>query len=151
VDQRQTSERRAWQRRRLQQSVAFDRRTGADRRSRQSHAVAVRLGTFVDFLRERPDALFAVLALGNLLSLLDAMLTLALLPLGFVEVNPLMRELVDADPVHATIVKMAMILVASIGLWLLRRHRAAVQAAVFMVALYGAVVVYELAGLLRFG
>jgi hypothetical protein len=151
VDQQQTGERRAWQRRRLQQSVACERRTGADRRSQRGPAIAARLGTFVDFLRERPDALFAVLALANLLSILDAMLTLALLPLGFVEVNPFMRELVYTDPVRATVVKAAMILLASVGLWLLRKHKAAVQAAVFMVALYGAVVVYELAGLLRFG
>jgi hypothetical protein len=115
---------------------------GPDRRRRQG--VATRL-------RDSPAKLLGLLALGNLLSMLDAFLTLRLLPLGFVEANPVMRALLHADPVRATLLKMLTILLASVGIWVLRRHRAAAGAAVFLVAIYGIVVLYELAGLVRFG
>ena len=106
------------------------------------------LDSFLVLLRDRPGALFAFLAAGNLLSVFDALLTLRLLPLGFVEANPVMRALIYAHPMQATLVKVLMIAAASVAIWVLRRHKLAVQAAVFLVAVYGIVVVYELAGLL---
>jgi hypothetical protein len=121
------------------------------RRSQPLSPPQSRVDTLVNRLRDSPATLLGLLALGNLLSMLDAFLTLRLLPLGFVEANPVMRALVHADPARATIVKMLIILLASVGIWVLRRHRAAAEAAVFLVAVYGIVVLYELAGLLRFG
>ena len=38
---------------------------------------------------------------------------------------------------------------ATLGLWLLRRHRAALTTAVLLCAVYGSLVIFELVGLVR--
>jgi hypothetical protein len=98
-------------------------------------------------LRDNPRTLVEVLVLANLLSFLDLLLTSILLRQGVGEANPFMRHLFANSAAQAAVVKTGIIAAASLGIWELRRHRPALTAAIFFLLAYGAVVVYELAGL----
>jgi hypothetical protein len=128
-----------------------ERRSGFERRQSlcRSRAQAA-LDASLLRLREHPRALVEVLALANLLSLLDLALTQTLLRAGAAtEANPVMRYVLAGGAAQATFVKIAAVVAVSLGIWALRRRRAALEAAVFFVTAYGAVVLWELAGLAR--
>ncbi len=91
----------------------------------------------------------ATLVLANLLSLLDLGLTSIALRLGAAEANPVMRYFFEASATQAGIVKCSLVAAASLGIWALRHHRAALMTALFLLAVYGAVVLYEIVGLAR--
>jgi hypothetical protein len=126
-----------------------ERRSGFDRRQSLSRSRArAALDASLLRLREHPRALVGVLALANLLSLLDLALTRTLLRAGAaLEANPAMRYVLAGGAAQATFVKIAAVAAVSLAIWALRRHRAALAAAIFFVTVYGAVVLYELAGL----
>jgi len=88
-----------------------------------------------------------VLALANLLSLLDLGFTLIALRLGVAEANPFMRYFFEVSTTQAAVVKCGLVAAASIVIWALRRRRPALTTALFFLALYGAVVLYEIIGL----
>lgn len=138
-------------RRQKRRFVLRDRRFGFDRRqvSYRSPFGAALDGSLV-YLRDHPPATFAVLALANLLSLLDLWLTTIVLRLGAVEVNPVMRYLFDASFTQAALAKVGLIVAASLGLWMLRRHRSALTAALFFLVVYTVLVLYEIVGLALF-
>ena len=69
--------------------------------------------------------------------------------MGAVELNPLMAWLIDLGTAPAAVAKIGVVLLATLGLWLLRRHRAALTTAVLLVAVYGSLVTFELVGLIR--
>lgn len=98
-------------------------------------------------LRTHAASLIALLVLANVLSALDLVLTLVLLRLGAVEGNPVMRYLFQGSPLQAPVVKCGLILAISLTIWTLRRYRAALEAALFLAGFYGAIVVYEVVGL----
>jgi hypothetical protein len=138
-------------RRRTRRFVLADRRSGFERRR---SACRSPLSAAVDEsllrLRDHPHTLVQVLVIANLLSLLDLALTLNLLRLGVaVEANPLVNSLLVGGATQAALVKTGLVLAASLGIWALRRRRAALTTAVFFLTVYGAVVIYELAGLMR--
>ena len=60
-----------------------------------------------------------------------------------------MRYLFASGVAQAAVVKLGIIAAASLGIWELRRRRPALAAALFFLVAYGAVVLYELAGLAR--
>jgi hypothetical protein len=90
-----------------------------------------------------------VLVLVNVLSILDLYITLTVLRLGAVELNPVMAYLLDLGPVPAAMVKIGLVAAATTGLWLLRRHRAAVATSLLLLTAYGALIAFEFVGLLR--
>jgi hypothetical protein len=142
------SDRQLWDRRQKRRFVVRERRSGFDRRARVRPGPLRWYDALLESLRERPGRVLALLALGNAFSVVDVFMTFALLRLGYVEGNPLLAHLMQESPVQAALVKAALIASASVAIWLLRRHRSALQAAVFLVAVYGLVVTYELAALL---
>jgi hypothetical protein len=139
---------RSRDRRRVNRFVLWNRRSGFDRRQRPDRSqVGMALDSSLVYLRDHPPMLLGLLVLGNLLSLLDFWLTSVVLQLGAVEANPFMAYFFAADSTHAALVKFGLIIAASLGIWALRRRRVALLAALFFVALYAVVVLYEVAGL----
>jgi hypothetical protein len=138
-------------RRRTHRLLIRERRSGFERRHRHRARWIVRFESVLTHFRDHPRALVSLLVLANVFSALDLVLTLILLRLGVSEGNPLMRYLFHSGPVQAAVVKFGLIAAASLAIWTLRRRRAAVEAALFVVGLYGAVVLYEVVGLARLG
>lgn len=142
-------ERNGWdrRRRRLGRFVVRERRSGFERRGRRRPVVLAKFEDLLVFLRDHPVALIGILALGNLLSAIDALMTVSLLRLGVIEGNPIMSYFFAGGPAQAIVFKCAVVAAASLGIWALRRYRVSLEAAVFLPALYGAVVLYEVVGL----
>jgi hypothetical protein len=141
-------ERQPDDRRRRNRFVVRERRSGFDRRVRAGAGGLLALDTMLRRLRDRPSRLLTILIVGNALSVLDALLTFALLKQGFVEANPVLHGLMDGNPIGAALLKAALVASASVAIWLLRRYKVALEAAVFLVGIYGFIVVYEIVGLL---
>jgi hypothetical protein len=135
-------------RRRSRRFVLRERRTGFERRwTPRRSPFGVGLDASLVYLRDHRRALVAMLALANLLSLLDLWLTSIALRLGVAEANPLMRYFFEASVTQAAVVKCGLVVGASLGIWALRRYRPALTTALFFLAVYGAVVLYEIVGL----
>lgn len=99
-------------------------------------------------LRDDPALLVETLVFLNLLSVVDLLLTITALRLGATELNPLMARLFEAGTAPTALVKTALVLVATLGLWALRRYRAALTATVALLIVYGLLATFELTGLL---
>lgn len=128
-----------------------ERRSGFDRRRNVCRSpLRAALEAPALRLRHQPVLFLELLIMINLLSVLDLVITLTVLEMGAVELNPLMAYLIDAGPVHAAAVKIGVVALATLGLWLLRRYRAALTTAVVLFAAYASLVVFELFGLIRF-
>jgi hypothetical protein len=135
-------------RRRRRLSLA-QRRSGFDRRRNVCRSpVVVALEAPVTRLRDQPALLAELLVLVNLLSLIDLLVTLAVLRMGATELNPIMARLFEFGTAPAAAAKIGVVLTATLGLWLLRRHRAALATALVLVAVYGSLVTFELVGLI---
>jgi len=135
-------------RRRIRRFVLRERRTGFERRwTPRRTPFGVGLDASLVYLRDHRRALVAMLALANLLSLLDLWLTSIALRLGVAEANPFMRYFFEASATQAAVVKCGLVAAASFGIWALRRYRPALTTALFFLAVYGAVVLYEIVGL----
>ena len=100
-------------------------------------------------LRDDHRLLADLLILVNVLSALDLFITLNVLRLGAVELNPVMAYLLALGPVPATVAKVGLVLAATTGLWLLRRHRAALTTTLGLLIAYVTLVSLELAGVVR--
>ncbi len=140
--------RRGSERRERRRAVLVERRSGFERR--RSHGVspfAAAIEQPLLRLRDDPRQFAQLLVLINLLSVLDLSLTLLVLRLGASELNPLMAYLLELGPATAATFKVSIVGAATVGLWLLRRYRSALAAAVVLLAVYGALVLFELAGL----
>ena len=136
-------------RRHRQRPIVAERRSGFDRR--RSACLSPAAGTLeapAVSLRDRPARLVELLVLVNLLSVVDLLVTLEVLRLGAVELNPIMSRLLESGPAQAAVAKIGVVLLATLGLWLLRRHRAALSTAVALVAVYGSLVTFELVTLI---
>ena len=135
-------------RRQVDRFVLWNRRLGFDRRQTARRSpVGVALDASLLYLRDHPFALLALLALANLLSLVDLWLTTIVLRLGAVEANPFMQYFFDAGPTQAALVKIGLIAASTLGIWALRRRRSALTVALLFLAVYAAIVVYEIVGL----
>lgn len=138
-------------RRRTHHFVVQERRSGFERRTRHRAAWVVAFDALLAHFRDHHASLITLLVLANVLSALDLALTLILLRLGVVEGNPVMQYLFQGSSVQAPIVKCGLIAAASLVIWTLRRNRAALETALFLAGLYGAVVIYEIVGLVWLG
>jgi hypothetical protein len=139
---------RGCDRRRNRRFVLLERRTGFERRwTPRRTPFRAALDASLVHLRDHHRSLLAVLALANLLSLLDLWLTSIALRVGAAEANPFMRSFFAASPTQAVAVKCGLVVAASLGIWALRRYRGALMTSLFLLAAYGAVVLYEIVGL----
>lgn len=134
-------ERRSGTKRRRRRVYRFrDRRSGFDRRKRYPI-----LGT----MRDHPWLLVTVLAIMNLLSLVDGFFTAAELRMGIAsEGNPVLDAAARQHPLLAVAVKVGVLLLVSLGMWHGRRTRVILGLSVVSLALFTAIVAYH-AGSLR--
>ena len=95
--------------------------------------------------------LAVLLIVVNCLNLADFALTLRALSLGSTEVNPVMRTLFVSSPLLAGLVKVALIIVATLLVWRFRKYRRTLIAAIIMVAVFAAVFFYHMYGLTVIG
>lgn len=127
-----------------------ERRSGFDRRrdtcrspfSKALEAPLLRL-------RNDPVLLAELLILINVLSAVDLFITWNVLKLGAIELNPVMAYLLDLGPLPATLAKVGIMVAATGGLWLLRRHRPALTTALVLLVAYGSLVTFEMVGMVR--
>lgn len=143
-----SKERRGPDRRRQRRWVWRERRTGFDRRRRADSRVGAAWDATLLYLRDNPFVLFGLLALANVLSILDLAFTMWALQQGAVEANPVMAALLSDDPAIAAAVKILIVAVVSLVIYLLRRYRLMLKVALFSVALFGAIVLYHIFGAL---
>jgi hypothetical protein len=124
--------------------VVHERRSGFQRRRRQGQwPAAATLERLLVYLRENAGALLVVLLLANALNLFDLVFTLHVLRLGATEGNPLMGQLLAVGPAQTAVVKLVVVAGASGLIWCLRRYRLSLMAALFALAVYGSIVIYE--------
>jgi hypothetical protein len=137
-------------RRRRLSLVLHERRSGFDRRGPAPGAsrATIAFENTLTGLRDRPRLLAWLLILVNALNLADFLLTLNVLAAGGGEANPILRPLFEADPVYAAAFKLVAVLLTSWLVWRCRRFRSGVEAALIMLAVFGAVFFYHIYGLL---
>lgn len=136
-------------RRQRRRFVVRERRSGFDRRRGHRSGLAAAFERPLLRLRNDPILLLELLVLVNLFSALDLALTLLALEMGAVELNPLMDHLLGIGVAPAAAVKVGIVLLATTGLWLLRRYRVALMTAVLIFAIYASLIVFELVGIMR--
>lgn len=147
VDQRRGGDRRV-----KHLSFRFpDRRLGFTRRrdrERPARAAYIRM---LSAYRSRPGALAAVLAAVVLLNIADLVLTLRALELGAVELNPIMATLIGADPLLASVFKVAIVLGVAAAMWMMRRYRRVLEASLVLLGGFTVLIGYSLLMLMRSG
>ncbi len=134
-------------RRKAKRFVFWNRRSGFDRRGTRRSWAGRAVESNLVYLRDHPAVLAALLILGNLLSFVDLMLTNLALSLGAIEVNPFMAYFFEAGPTAAAVAKLSMVFAASVGMWMLRRRRIGLQVSLLFVAMYAAIVLYQIVGI----
>lgn len=128
--------------------VLRERRTGFDRRCLTDAGVVTQgFEGALTGLRDRPRALWVVLAVVNTLNIADFVLTLNVLAAGGGEANPIMRSLFHLSPIWAGVFKLVAVLLATALVWRCRRFRSALVAALLMLAVFIAVLFYHMVGL----
>jgi hypothetical protein len=138
------------ERRRERRFLVQERRSGFDRRRNICRSpLRAALEAPALRLRDEPVLLVELLVLINLFSILDLIITLIVLEMGAVELNPVMAYLIELGTLPAAAAKIGVVALATLGLWLLRRHRMALTTAVLLFAVYGALIVFELIVLIR--
>ena len=142
------SERRDVERRTQRRWVWRERRSGFDRRRRSESRFGTTLEGALEVLRDNPLALIGLLALTNVLSVLDFVFTMWALEQGAIEANPVMAALLSSDPVVAATVKILIVAAVSLLIYLLRRYRLMLKVALFSTGLFAAIVLYHVFGAL---
>lgn len=138
-----TGERRRSRERRLRRRYRFhDRRSGFDRRVRGASPGPLQRTLIA--LRDRSKRLQHLLISVNLLNVADFWLTLVALDSGGREANPVLRPLFMLGPIWAGVFKVVFVLAATLLVWQLSRYRKALIVAVFMLVLFGALMLYHL-------
>ncbi len=131
-----------------------ERRSGFDPRQAAVSGHTLLGRAWRRLLREiRHDSLglLVILLLINLLNLLDYYLTLGLLAAGHQELNPLMRALYAQSAWVAGGFKMGVGVAITSGVWLARRYRRVLAAAVLVFMAYILLIVYHVVGGIRWG
>jgi hypothetical protein len=127
-----------------------ERRSGFDRRRDVCRSpVAAILEAPLLRLHDDSVLLAELLILTNVLSALDLFITLNLLRLGAVELNPVMAYLLELGTLPAALAKIGIMVAATWGLWLLRRYRAALATALVILVAYGTLVMLEMVAIAR--
>lgn len=141
--QANAAERRERDRRTERRFRFRDDRSGFDRRRRY-----VILGT----LRDNEWLLIAVLALVNVLSLLDGFLTYVEITTGIAtEGNPLLASLFETHPLAAVGFKVFSVAMVSAIIWFGRRFKLLLAVSLFATAAFTAVIAYHLGSLIGLG
>ena len=99
-------------------------------------------------LRDRPALLAELLVLINIFSAIDLLITLKLLRLGAVEVNPIMARLLALGPGPAAVAKLGVVLLATLGTVAAATPPGGAHDGRALMAVYGSLVTYELVGLI---
>lgn|GEM_PF-2614020 len=136
-------ERRRHERRRATRFMFRERRSGYERRDDPSRTQPFLLGSFHAWHRSTPWLLPTLLVFANLLSLADILLTMRVLEAGAVEINPLLRVLMEFDVRVAAAVKASLVAGATLLIWRYRGYRKIVPLALLSLALFGSVVIYQ--------
>jgi hypothetical protein len=120
-----------------------ERRTGFDRRLHPSA-----LGRFVHdtlhHLSRSDRLLLALLVAVNAANLVDMRVTFVLLGQGAIEVNPLMRALLEWNPVFAAITKALIVFGVTLGVWAGRRFKGILAAGVAAGLAFLLLLIYEI-------
>jgi hypothetical protein len=125
-----------------------ERRTGFDRRAKhEPGSLGHRYSSLVRSLAEGGTALLVVLVLFNILNVVDALMTAAILEAGGSEANPVMARLYGAGVWQAVGFKVAIGAAMTATIWSLRRYRRIVEIALVILAVFIAVVLYEIVGM----
>ena len=145
----QSNERRNADRRKRRVSIVLhERRTGFERRgSISGGALAAGFDGVLRSLRDSPGYLCIVLVTVNILNVVDFVLTLNALAMGAGEANPVMKSLFDMNPIYAGSFKFLAIFAVTLVVWLCRRYRSALQAALVVLGVFTLVFVYQIVGL----
>ena len=144
VDQRRGTDRRVA---RLSLRIP-DRRLGFVRRQISERPARAAYDRMLGTYRYKPRSLALVLATVAMLNIADLVLTLRVLELGAVEVNPIMAALIETDPLIASIFKVTIGLVVVAALWAMRRYRRVLEASLVLLGGFLALNVYSLSMLL---
>ena len=131
--------------------VLRERRSGFERRRGRRPRLGAEIESSLVYLRDHPASLALLLLVGNLLSLMDLILTQVCFDLGGTEANPLMGHLLADHPTFAPVVKVGLVAVNSLIIWRFRRRRRIVGLAVYLVVFYCILVFYELVSIGRVG
>lgn len=103
-------------------------------------------------MRDHPWLLFFVLALLNLLSLIDGAFTAIELSLGIAaEGNPVLDAAAREHPLLAVAVKIGAMLFVTLGIWQGRSRRVILALSLIALALFGAIVALHLGTLSGLG
>lgn len=141
-------ERRRHERRRRAGFRLHERRTGFDRRGKQSNGPGGLYRSFLVRLREDARLLAVLLGLINILNLADLSLTLVALERGGQEANPVLAPLFSFSPYAAAAFKAAMVLAVSLVVWDGRRYRRLLETGLVVMGIFMLVVAYQIGGLL---
>jgi hypothetical protein len=102
----------------------------------------------VHSLADGGAALLFVLVLFNILNVTDALMTASILEAGGAEANPIMRQFYGAGVWQAVAFKVAVGAAMTATIWSLRRYRRIAEIALVILAVFVAVVLYEIVGML---
>ncbi len=127
-------------------SVSFGANAAAVSTAGNSY-LAMRLNEYLPTPAQlrRPDLVILVILTINLLSAVDAVLTLNALSRG-PRSQPLLRTLMERDPTLWIWAKTAMVAVLSFALWALRRYRMGLIAALFGLGAFTATLMWHIVG-----
>ena len=120
-----------------------ERRLGYQRRLPQGGRVRRAYHLTLDGLRDNTRVLVLALTAIIWLNSADLFLTAHALDAGAIEVNPLMAHLFESDEVLAGAFKLLVGLAVALGIWMLRRYRQAMEAALFLVVVLSGLIVYQ--------
>lgn len=130
----------------------WERRDGFDRRrnhtGRGLYARIFGKGAF--HLRDNLYAVVLLLILFNIFNIADFFFTLKALAAGHSEGNPVMDRLFTMGPAAAGSFKVLVGLVITGFIWFLRRYRLVLEAGIFILLLYMALMGYHIYGAIRF-
>ncbi len=118
-----------------------ERRSGFDRRL-ANHTVRHKVTWH---LRRNEFLLATLLVLINVLNLSDLIFTYLALGAGFAEANPFLRYLFsNFSPILGGYVKLAVGLLVTLTIWLLRKYRRVLEGALLILAIYLLIILYHL-------
>lgn len=130
----------------------WERRDGFDRRrSHSGRGLYSRVfGKGAFHLRENLYAVILLLIMFNLFNIADFVFTMKALAAGHSEGNPVMDRLFTTGPAVAGVFKIAVGLIITAFIWFLRKYRLVLEAGIFILLLYMALIMYHIYGALLF-
>ena len=120
-----------------------ERRLGYVRRLPDSGGLRLAYHRTLASLRDNNRVLVLSLLAIIWLNSADLYFTAHSLEAGAIEVNPVMAQLLESNAILAGVFKLAIGLAVALGIWILRRYRRATEAALFIVVLLTALVIYQ--------